>query len=164
MEGTSFAGSGFGRGGWCWKGQILPSTEFEIAVTAQALTDEESRWLVARNNPPRGWQVLFRSDRRETMGRLEAEACAVQDALPSPQAMDTGETLITPITRDKLGAGHPWHFDCRWLGTEGAGIIQGNRVSWDEFARRDSKLGLAFIMTARRGCSSAPALLSHWAG
>jgi hypothetical protein len=46
-------GSGFGhklyvndRQYYCWQGQEIPKTVFEIAVTAEPLTQEEQRWLV----------------------------------------------------------------------------------------------------------------------
>jgi hypothetical protein len=54
MEGwDAFAGSGFGHKAfvndhqyWCWRGQEIPRTVFEIAVTAGPVTAEEEQYLV----------------------------------------------------------------------------------------------------------------------
>jgi serine/threonine protein kinase len=152
-----FAGSGFGHKSfvddkqyYCWQGKEIPPTAFEIAVSADALTEAERQWLVVKRDqeeaptpgPGKGWVVLFRSmdpsvwNTEKTTDNAYAIAAA-----QAPRSirylrlkrMDTGETLIMPITYAQLtqqpkslGEGFAWNgsagesFRARHLG-----IVQG---------------------------------------
>ena len=114
-------GSGFGhklyvddRQYYCWQGREIPKTVFEIAVTADALTEEERRRLMApdanEGPAPVGWTVLFRSDDPLDWNTVRSEE---KFAIPLSQAsrairhlrlkrIDTGEFLVIPITRKQL--------------------------------------------------------------
>ena len=122
-----FAGSGFGhkvhfddRQYFAWRGKEIPPTEFEIAVSAGPLNWDERRSLASKEGPPpepknqskkAAWQVLFRADDPSLWNtRSDDEA---RFAIPVSEAgdnirflrlkrMDTGESLIVPVTRTEL--------------------------------------------------------------
>jgi hypothetical protein len=115
-------GSGFGhklyvddKQYYCWQGREIPKTAFEIAVTADLLTDEERLRLLAPDGnegpAPAGWTVLFRSDDPLDWNTVRS---GEKFAVPLSQAhsairhlrlkrIDTGEFLVIPITRKQLG-------------------------------------------------------------
>jgi hypothetical protein len=116
-----WTGSGFGhklgvedRQAYSWQGKEIPKTVFEIAVTTEALTDQEKRALVTaapdEGPPPAGWTVLFRSDdplHWNTNNPGEPFSLPVTRAHSSVRYLrlkrtDTGEFLIVPITRQQL--------------------------------------------------------------
>jgi hypothetical protein len=122
-----FAGSGFGhkryfddRQYYSWRGKEIPSTAFEIAVTALPLTAEERLHLVTKDDPspvsggpdgPNGWMVLFRSDDPTVWNTDSADERRF--AVPAARAplgvrylrlrrMDTGDMLIVPVRHGQL--------------------------------------------------------------
>jgi hypothetical protein len=119
-DGTAFSGSGFGwkthtddRQYYCWQGKEIARTILEIAVTADPLTEDEKRRLTIQDADepvPRGWTVLFRSDDPSLWNTFSPGA---NFAMPAGRAhnkvcflrlkrMDTGDSLILPVTRDDL--------------------------------------------------------------
>jgi len=120
---TSYSGSGFGhkraigdKQYYCWQGKEIPKTVFEIAVTADPLTEDERRFLAAPDDAagpaPKGWIVLFRADDPNLWNTSSARE---NFALPTWRAprdvrflrlkrMDTGEALIIPTSRAGLTA------------------------------------------------------------
>jgi hypothetical protein len=134
------SGSGFGhklyvddKQYYCWQGREIPQTAFEIAVTADALSDEESLRLVVRDAnegpAPAGWTILFRSDDPLDWNTVRSGEHFAVPLSQAPSAirhlrlkrMDTGEFLVIPITRKQLsGDGKPdpkatawWNGTCR---------------------------------------------------
>jgi hypothetical protein len=155
-EGNCYSGSGFGwktfkgdRQYYCWQGKEIPRTVFEIAVTADPLTEpEKKRFTGPDDGPaPKGWTVLFRADDPALWNTFSAgEAFAV----PVGQAhraihhlrltrMDTGESVILRIKRDQLGweprpvPEKTWSWNGAAKPEYGGGhlgIIDGQRLAW----------------------------------
>ena len=115
-------GSGFGHKlavdnlqCYCWQGREIAKTVFEIAVTTEELTPAEKRRLTVREGnegpAPQGWTVLFRSDDPIDWNTLldgERIAAPLSHALSAIRPLrlkriDTGESLIIPITHQQLG-------------------------------------------------------------
>ncbi len=155
-----FTGSGFGhkirvddKQYWCWQGREIARTAFEIAVTADKLSEADRRFLLTpdpdEGPAPRGWTVLFRSDDPSVWN---TDSPAPRFAMPACRAhsrvrylrlkrMDTGEMLILPITRDQLlqQPRPPGENEQGWNGTAKdeyggchLGIIQGPRTGQRE--------------------------------
>jgi hypothetical protein len=155
-----FSGSGFGhkthindRQYCCWQGQEIPQTTFEIAVTPNALTAEEKRSLMsydADEGPaPKGWTVLMRSDdpsvwNTDSPGRQFAiPVCRAHSKVSHLRLkrIDTGDTLIVPITRNQLArpANSPQDKQVLWNGSARKeyggyhlGLIQKPSMRWHE--------------------------------
>jgi eukaryotic-like serine/threonine-protein kinase len=119
-SGKDYAGSGFGhkvrfddKQYYCWRGKEISATAFEIAVTADPLTQEERVNLTTKDDllwpktkARRGWMVLFRSADPSVWNTDSPDK--TRFAIPVARApkdicylrlkrMDTGETLIIPV-------------------------------------------------------------------
>jgi hypothetical protein len=115
VDGGACSGSGFGwkthvddRQYFCWQGKEIARTVFEVAVTADRLTEAEKRWLTIQDRneaAPQGWTVLFRSDDPGIWNNFSSGA---NFAMPVGRAhprvrhlrlkrMDSGEAVIMPI-------------------------------------------------------------------
>jgi serine/threonine protein kinase len=163
-----FIGSGFGHKRfvddmqyYCWQGKEIPPTIFEIAVTAQPLSEEERQQLVTKDDPgagppasdaPEDWFVLFRSMDPSVWNTDSQDEThfAVPVARAHPdirylrlKRLDTGEALIVPITHDRL--------------TQSPGNLGEDEFGWEGSATeafRARHLGIAqgpSVLGTRRG-------------
>ena len=159
MKNADFAGSGFGHKAYvddkqyyCWQGQEIPPTAFEIAVTADPLTEAERQCLVAKRDQQEaapapgsltGWAVLFCSMDPSLWNTEKSSDNNL--AIPTARAprsirylrlkrMDTGEMLIMPITYSQLTQqpkslgeqGFAWNGSAsQSFGGRHLGIVQG---------------------------------------
>ncbi|MFO0966682.1 MAG: serine/threonine-protein kinase [Gemmataceae bacterium] len=127
QAGRDYIGSGFGhktytddKQYYSWRGKEIPRTAFEVAVNSGPLSVEERRQLLTKDPPgpaagkasgPSTWIVVFRSDDPSIWNTDNPDKDRF--ALPLARAprdvryvrlkrMDTGESLIMPITQAAL--------------------------------------------------------------
>jgi serine/threonine protein kinase len=160
-----FVGSGFGhkrylddKQYYSWRGQEIPPTAFEVAVTTQPLNTLERQIPVGNDDLPRpprspdapaGWVVLFRSLDPSVWNTDSPEekrfALPVTKAHPDIRylkltRLDTGEAQIVPIRHADLTQ-HPGNLRENEFGWEGS--------AQDIFGARH--LGIARGPIVRRG-------------
>jgi hypothetical protein len=139
-----YSGSGFGwkirvddKQYYSWQGREIPRTVFEVAVTADPLTEEERRWFTGPDPPddppPGDWTILFRSNDPSVWNTFRTGELF---AIPVSRAhaairylrltrLDTGEALILPITRKQL-AREDRPNPARGYWWNGSGVVEYN--------------------------------------